>query len=200
MQSNATREHPQPLTTNVAPVKFATPMGSPVQEKAQFLSNKELDAALHNRNSTGDTSERAAVRQDSAPDARRDALTERLSRAVKNTLLSSPQETSSPESASTAGSPQPSFTSRETSIPVQSVSNITRTNGVGNAPAARARPARSEMPFPRSKSSLDHSPPDEELALLLGTAVQFMSGGDPPQNNTPPPSAPQKARAGSSDS
>ncbi|KAF9486438.1 hypothetical protein BDN70DRAFT_869980 [Pholiota conissans] len=184
------------LTATVAPIKFATPMTTPAMEKKEFISNRELDAHM----TSGDANhEGLSVRRDSSPETRRDPITDRLSRAVKSTLQTpsptptatasvpssivvSPQTTSPPPRATSPNSGSASETSSRRTNARTTTSSTTNTN--------QSRPSRSEMPFPRGKQSLDASPPDEELAQLLGTAVQFLSDTEP--SSTPAPAAKTK--------
>ncbi|KAF8203848.1 hypothetical protein BJ912DRAFT_215410 [Pholiota molesta] len=126
------------LTTTVAPVKFTTPMTSPAKEKHEFISKTELDAHMSTANGAANQ-DISSLRRDSSPEMRRDPITDRLTRAVKNTL-----QATSPSLGATAPPPSSAVGSQRAASPTpramspnsgstSETSTSRRTNG--NAPS-----------------------------------------------------------------
>ena len=164
-----------PLTSTVPPVKFMDPPRSPAKEMRQFIDDTIADSEPKH-------SLPASSRRETSPEARRDHITDRLSRAVK--LNMSPSVSASP---SQAQAPAPPL--------VPHVANISR--DVSPRPSddsSRSRPTVDipRVPLPRSPpppvqfSEGDHSPADADLAALLGSAgIKFISrAGETPEESS----------------
>ena len=165
-----------PLTRKVPPMKFVSPPSSPPKE-AMRLTPRTVDGVDSIARSDPITlpSEKLA-----GPEQPRDALTERLSRAVNIKVIPS--------------SSKPSISRANNSVPAQNESPNTSAGDTTsdsscqlrsekiNFPStkeARPQPPSVQRPSPALGSEGDRSPADEGLAELLGTAgINFMFRND----------------------
>lgn len=165
----------QPLTRKAPPVKFISPPPSPKEAMQLIAHNVEADSTVRSDSMTL-PSERSA-----RPEQSRDALTERLSRVVNMKVI--------PSSVNTAG---PNIPKAKSSVPTRTESPNTSAGDTSDSSRqfgsqkfsfpstqeARRQPS-AENSSSASASKVDCSPPDEDLAQLLGTAgIEFMLRND----------------------
>jgi serine/arginine repetitive matrix protein 2 len=182
----------EPLTRTVPPLNFISPPASPAKDMFSNIPDIEKSSGGGGRVLSGEPND---LKRDTSPEARRDPITDRLTRAVKKNLQPAPSPGASSSSVVTGQNGARRSASRELNPSSGDASDASRAPPRKNMESARAaevqqqaqtrfRPPRSHMPFPTPSKSVDeHSPLDEELAQLLGTAVQFISR----TGNTPPP-------------
>ena len=186
----------EPLTRTVPPLNFISPPASPAKDMFSNIPDIEKSSGGGGRVLSGELND---LKRDTSPEPRRDPITDRLTRAVKKNLQPTLSSGASSSSVVTGQNGARRSASRELNPSSGDASDASRAPPRKNLESARAaevqqqaqtrfRPPRSHMPFPTpSKSADEHSPLDEELAQLLGTAVQFISR----TGNTPPPLATQ---------
>ena len=172
--SSVSTENPSdlnlPLTSKVPPMKFVSPPSSPPLE-AMRLTSYSVDGVVPTAKNEPITlpSEKSA-----SPEQPRDALTERLSRAINIKVIPS----SSKPSISRAENPVPALTENPnmTAGDISDSSFQLRSEKFNFPSTKKASPQRSaQRPSPTPASEGDRNPPDEGLAELLGTAgINFM--------------------------
>ncbi|KAJ3498650.1 hypothetical protein NLJ89_g10193 [Agrocybe chaxingu] len=172
-----TSAHYEPLTRTVPPVKFVSPPGSPTPGPKQYsLSPKSDTRSLESQPKP------SPLQRDTSPEHHRDLLTDRLSRVVKLTI-----QPPTPNTAAlmTPASPQSqASTSRGVSSISGDTSDSSRKERSDPPRTETRRPSLSPNPPPTS-TERDPSPPDEDLAELLGSAVKFISrNGEPPDESS----------------
>ena len=167
----------RPLTRKAPPVKFISPPPSPSTEAMQFIPHT-VDGADSTAESDPTTlpSEKSATSE-----YHRDALTERLSRVVNMKVIPSSSNTiGSNISGTTSSVPSQTETPNISAGDTSHSSRQLRSEKV-NFPLtkeARTQPS-AESPSSASASKVDHSPSNEDLAQLLGTAgIEFMLRND----------------------
>ena len=162
-----------PLTRKVPPMKFVSPPSSPPKE-AMRLSPRTVDGG----DSTPRSDPTILPEKSASPEQPRDALTERLSRAVNIKVIpsSSKPSVSRAKNSVPAQTESPNMSAGDTSdsscqLQFEKI-NFPSTKEVQPQPSA-------QMPLPVPTSEGDRSPPDEGLAELLGTAgINFMFRND----------------------
>ncbi|KAF8167594.1 hypothetical protein B0H34DRAFT_803773 [Crassisporium funariophilum] len=167
------------LTSTIAPVKFISPPGSPAKEFTQFLESgpgRDVKRSAAPGMNLGPTS------RDSSPEQIRDPLNDRLSRALKKGMVSTPSAdvqtpmkaqnpVSARDQSSAMNGDDPSDTSRRQPRPQQK-----EIPSQLNIPSQRQTSPVKSTPTRVSMPKLNHSPVDPELAQLLGTAgINFIS-------------------------
>ncbi|KAF8913153.1 hypothetical protein CPB84DRAFT_1841556 [Gymnopilus junonius] len=166
----STSDDDLPITRTDPPHKFLTPQGTPAKEMEQYFSNSDVQS-MQKRSSLD-----AEPSPGPSPEPKRDRITDRLTKVIQQNL--SPNGAATVQHTSATSKPS---LSRPTS-PTSDVSNNSRTRSI--APVVPKDPKVSDVvsqPVPVEKSpanvpvKTDHSPPDEELAKLLGPAVKFIS-------------------------
>ncbi|KAF8807866.1 hypothetical protein BYT27DRAFT_7223644 [Phlegmacium glaucopus] len=170
----------QPLTRKAPPVKFISPPSSPAKEERHLIP-RTIDEADSTARSDPVTS---SEEKSTSPEPPRDALTDRLSRAVNLKFVSSSSNGVGPN-ISRAKNSLPNQTESpnmsagdDTSGSSHRLRSEKRDNHVPSTMEARRQPA-TETPSPVPAPKVDHSPPDEDLAQLLGTAgIKFMLRND----------------------
>lgn len=162
-----------PLTSKVPPMNFASPPSSPPMAAMRLTHIVDgVDCKVKNDPITS-LSEKFV-----SPEQPRDALTERLSRAVNTKVIpsSSKPSISSAKSSVSAGAESSNMTAGD----ISDNSSLLRSEKINFPSTKKARPqpsAQSPLPAPASKG--DRSPADEGLAELLGTAgINFMFRND----------------------
>jgi len=163
----------QPLTRKAPPVKFISPPSSPAKEVRQ-LTPSIVDEADSTTRSDSIT---FPLEKSASPEQPRDALTDRLSRAVNPRFISSSSNTVGPNVSGAKISVPNQPESPNMSVGDTSGSSRHSEKKVIHFPSiveARRQPAAENL-VPK----VDHSPPDEDLAQLLGTAgIKFMLRND----------------------
>ena len=163
-----------PLTRKSPPMKFVSPPSSPPKEAMRPIPHT-LDGVDSTARSDPIT---LPSKKSASPEHSRDTLTERLSRAVNTKVIPSPSKSST----SRAKNPIPAQTeSSNMSAGDTSDSSCQLRSEKINFPSTKeARPQPSaQSPSPAPASNVDRSPPDEDLADLLGTAgINFMFCND----------------------
>lgn len=163
-----------PLTRKSPPVKFVSPPSSPPKEATRLIPHTVdgVDSTVRSNPITLPSEKSASSEQP------RDALTERLSRAVNIKVIPS----SSKPGISRAKNSVPARTdSSNMSAGDTSDSSCQLRSEKINFPSTKeAWPQPSaQSPSPAPASNVDRSPPDEDLAELLGTAgINFMFRND----------------------
>ena len=162
-----------PLTRKVPPMKFVSPPSSPPKEAMRLTPHTDGVDSKTRSDPITFPSEKSA-----SPEQPRDALTERLSRAVNIKVIPS--------------SSKPSISRAKNSVPAQTESpNMSagdtsdsscqlRSEKINFPLTKETRPQPSaQRPSPAPASEGDRSPADEGLAELLGTAgINFMFRND----------------------
>ena len=162
-----------PLTRKVPPLKFVSPPSSPIKEAMPTPHTVDGVNSLARSDPITRPSEKSA-----SPEQTRDALTERLSRAVNIKVVPN----SSKPGISRAKNPVPAQTeSSNMSAGDTSDSSFQLRSEKVNFPSTKeAWPQPSALsPSPAPASAGNRSPVDEGLAELLGTAgIDFMFRND----------------------
>ena len=163
-----------PLTRKSPPMKFVSPPSSPPKEAMRPIPHT-VDGVDSTARSDPIT---LPSKKSTSPEHPRDALTERLSRAVNTKVIPSPSK--------------PSTSRADNSIPAQTESSNMSAGDTSDSSCqfrsdkidfpstkeARPQPSVQSSP-PAPASNVDRSPPDEDLAELLGTAgINFMFCND----------------------
>ena len=163
-----------PLTSKVPPLKFVSPPSSP-PKAAMRLTHHTVDGV----DCTAKNEPIALPSEKSASSEQtRDALTERLSRAVNIKVIPSPSKSSilTPRSSVPALAESPNMTVGDTS----DSSPQLRSEKISFPSTKESQPQPSaQRPSPAPASKGDRSPLDEGLVELLGTAgINFMFRND----------------------
>ncbi|CAA7265882.1 unnamed protein product [Cyclocybe aegerita] len=174
-----TSAHHEPLTRTVPPVKFVSPPGSPTPGPKQYSLSPESDTR-----SLESQPKPPTLRRDTSPEQHRDLLTDRLSRVVKLTIQPPTPNTAALQLQTPASPQSQASTSRGVSSISGDTSDSSRKQWSDLPRNETRRPSLSPNPPPTSTDK-DPSPPDEDLAELLGSAVKFISrNGEPPDESS----------------
>ncbi|PPR02710.1 hypothetical protein CVT26_009813 [Gymnopilus dilepis] len=154
-----------PITRTDPPHKFITPSGTPAKELEQYFDNNKDTSSSEKQPSLN-----AAPSPPPSSEPRRDTLSDRLTRVVQKNL------TQGSIPAPQGSVPLKTTFSRPTSPTSDSMSDSSRKRPQAPPLSVVTKSSNGSQSAPVEKpSSGNHSPPDEELAQLLGTAVKFIS-------------------------
>ena len=173
----------QPLTRRAPPVKFISPPSSPPKEVKQLLLHTACEADSTARSDATALSSAKSVSLEQS----RDALTERLSRVVNMKVIPSSSNTVGPNISRAINSVPTRTKSPNMSAGDTSDSSCRLHSEKINFPSAKEarRQPLAECPSPAPAPKVDCSPPDEDLAQLLGTAgIEFMLRNDEIQDQS----------------
>ncbi len=178
---SASGDNSQPLTRKTAPVKFISPPSSPAQEIKELTSPTLPKPNLEQRPESGISMLMAAPlqREAASEEQHRDPINDRLTRVVKKSMTnpSGPVQSSSPLPSVVA-----SIASADNSASGVASPESVQTPRLNEA----SRIVLPRTPPPILRHSEEYSPPDEDLAQLLGTAgIKFISrNGESPEESS----------------
>lgn len=178
-------EDNSPLTRRDPPVKFISPPESPAKELEQYVSKDDAQTIR------GRTNMMAVSRTpETSPEQRRVPITDRLTKVIQTNLASptAPGPTTFPSSippGNSASSNKAGESSDESSDEEDSDSDASQQPKpkpkVEHTPMSLPRQTHAPLAMPsahalsNAPTKAEHSPVDQELAQLLGSAVKFIS-------------------------
>ncbi|KAF9469533.1 hypothetical protein BDZ94DRAFT_1242627 [Collybia nuda] len=156
-------------TSKSPPTHFVSPPASPTKEHSAFLSSQSSTEGSTRSTIRSISVLTSTLQREKSPEQRRDVLTERLTRVVQ---LKAGSGSSSGSGSTSNSTPSPA----PTPAGKGSVGEQIRARTQSNSPPKVTASTRTSADVPVRSLRLSHpSPPEEDLASMLGASISLIS-------------------------